>query len=93
MDKKKALLIDAIVKLGCAQADSILEKEHTNGETPEVEFQQVETQQTGGAEEPVMIPTPPVCIPEVQMSDLESTWNLMHSWSDGGDSKVRAGVA
>ncbi|XP_033760966.1 tripeptidyl-peptidase 2-like [Pecten maximus] len=72
MDKEKEILIEAMVKMGCAQADILLEQGQTTVE---------HTQSEEEGEQFVELPT-------VTEKDLEDTLSEIQKWADLTDAKV-----
>ena len=73
MDKLKAMLLDAYVKLGCAQADAI-------ARPPEV----TELSTEESLEDPSIVSLSP----QVTVQDIDETFVQIQKWADLNDVKV-----
>ena len=73
MDKMKTSLIDAYVRLGCAQADVVLEKQKATS-----------TQEEDGENNTAMSSTA-----HVTPKDVDDTLQQLQQWADVIDSKVQ----
>lgn len=87
MDKQKNHLVDALVRLGCAQADTLLE---ADSPTPP---SSASTEQPGGTEQaPVrggdQQQRPDSTSSHVSLGELDETWTQVQKWVDVNDSKV-----
>lgn len=75
MDKQKSTLVDALVRLGCAQVDTYGEKQR---QTPTSQPEQQQQQQ-----QPLVSTTS-----EIKLEDIDNTANELKKWIDLTDSKV-----
>ena len=86
MEKKKLTYVDALVKLGCAQAEAIMEKRRADIQT--AESQQTDIQQAETDGEAAVMVAAPISVPHVDINDFDDNWTKLLTIIDASDSKV-----
>ena len=85
MDKLKSYLVDALVRLACAQADIIIQRNKAPVETAD----ESTTPPTQEDDDPDSTTRPTHATGHVTLQGLDETWVELLKWTEMSDSKVR----